>query len=327
MGVINDWQPLGSPVITWSDEEQTAASGQTVYTLTQGVYTVGANMMEVYLNGLAQPKSYFTETDERTITLAAAPEAGTKVRFRYAQIFAAENAVSPAQLEAVVTEVNELKKSVSDGKTAVAGAITDKGIITSAADTFATMADNIGQISTLATETADATATAAQILSGKRAYVKGSPVVGTMPNNGGPSTAISNGSLKAGYTTGGDIANLAAVNIKQGINIGGIVGTCKPLQIATGTVYSDYSTFSKTINVGYRPTIVIAYSHAKSDGETGDRGVGTAIDGVVKIGTNLYGSESPLRSGYPMITIKDTGFSITTRGATDYTFSYIALKY
>ena len=72
---------------------------------------------------------------------------------------------------------------------------------------------------------------------------------------------------------------------------------------------------------------VIAYSHAKSDGETGDRGVGTAIDGVVKIGTNLYGSTNPLKSGYPKITIKDTGFEITIEGATGYTFSYIALKY
>lgn len=134
-------------------------------------------------------------------------------------------------------ELSELKKSVSDGKTAVAGAITDKGIITSAADTFATMADNIGQISTLATETADATATAAQILSGKRAYVKGSPVVGTMPNNGGPSAAISSGSLRAGYTTGGSITNLLASNIKKGVVIGGIVGqlsenTVKLSQIA-----------------------------------------------------------------------------------------------
>lgn len=121
-------------------------------------------------------------------------------------------------------ELSELKKSVSDGKKSVAEAITDKGIITATDAVFATMADNIGQISTLATETADATATAAQILSGKRAYVKGSPVVGTMPNNGGVSAAISNGSLKAGYTTGGDIANLAAGNVKKGVNIGGIVG-------------------------------------------------------------------------------------------------------
>ncbi len=130
-------------------------------------------------------------------------------------------------MQAVEAEVENLKKSVSDGKTAVADAITNKGIITATNAAFATMADNISQISTLATETADATATAAQILSGKRAYVKGSPVVGTMPNNGGPSTAISSGSLKAGYTTGGDIANLVAGNIKQGVNIAGVQGTLK----------------------------------------------------------------------------------------------------
>ncbi len=55
-------------------------------------------------------------------------------------------------------ELSELKKSVSDGKKSVAEAITDKGIITATDAAFATMADNIGQISTLATETADATA-------------------------------------------------------------------------------------------------------------------------------------------------------------------------
>ena len=114
-------------------------------------------------------------------------------------------------------ELNELKKSVSDGKTAVAGAITDKGITTATDATFATMADNISQISTLAVDTAYATATAAQILSCKRAYVKGAPVVGTMPNNGGVSAAISSGSLKAGYTTGGSITNLLASNVKKGV--------------------------------------------------------------------------------------------------------------
>ena len=128
-------------------------------------------------------------------------------------------------MQVVKTEVASLKKSVSDGKTAVAGAITDKGITTATDAAFATMADNISHISTLATETADATATAAQILSGKRAYVKGSPVVGTMPNNGGVSAAISSGSLKAGYTTGGTITNLTSGNIKKGVNIGGVVGS------------------------------------------------------------------------------------------------------
>ena len=133
-------------------------------------------------------------------------------------------AAPEASLQAVETEVASLKKSVSDGKTLVAGAITDKGITTATDAAFATMADNISQISTLAVDTADATATAAQILTGKRAYVKGAPVVGTMPNNGGVSAAISSGSLKAGYTTGGAIANLVASNVKKGVNIGGVVG-------------------------------------------------------------------------------------------------------
>ena len=120
-------------------------------------------------------------------------------------------AAPEASLQAVEAEVASLKKSVSDGKTLVAGAITGKGITTATDAAFATMADNINQISTLAADTADATATAAQILAGAKAYVKGSPVVGTMPNNGGPSTAIAAGSLKAGYTTGGIIDSLSGI--------------------------------------------------------------------------------------------------------------------
>ena len=45
-------------------------------------------------------------------------------------------------------ETNKLKKSVSDGKTLVATAITDKGVETAADATFAVMAENIGQIET-----------------------------------------------------------------------------------------------------------------------------------------------------------------------------------
>lgn len=45
-------------------------------------------------------------------------------------------------------EVEDLKKSVSDGKTLVADAITEKGIDTAADATFATMAENIWQIGT-----------------------------------------------------------------------------------------------------------------------------------------------------------------------------------
>lgn len=45
-------------------------------------------------------------------------------------------------------EVNALKKSVSDGKAAVADAITVKGVTTAADATFAVMAENVGKIET-----------------------------------------------------------------------------------------------------------------------------------------------------------------------------------
>lgn len=42
--------------------------------------------------------------------------------------------------------IDELFTSVSNGKELVANAITDKGVVTSSTDTFATMAENIGNI-------------------------------------------------------------------------------------------------------------------------------------------------------------------------------------
>ena len=48
-----------------------------------------------------------------------------------------------------LTDISEeLKKSVSDGKSKVASAITDKGVATEATDTFDVMAENVGKIQT-----------------------------------------------------------------------------------------------------------------------------------------------------------------------------------
>lgn len=51
-------------------------------------------------------------------------------------------------IKTISDEVAEVKKSVSDGKSKVANAITDKGVATEATDTFDTMAENIGKIQT-----------------------------------------------------------------------------------------------------------------------------------------------------------------------------------
>ena len=57
-----------------------------------------------------------------------------------------ENKVISSKLEELDTELIDIKKSVSDGKSKVASAITEKGVSTEATDTFDVMAENIGQI-------------------------------------------------------------------------------------------------------------------------------------------------------------------------------------
>ena len=54
----------------------------------------------------------------------------------------------PVGSYATTAQLNEVKTSVSNGKSAVASAITDKGVSTSATASFSTMANNIRKIST-----------------------------------------------------------------------------------------------------------------------------------------------------------------------------------
>lgn len=56
--------------------------------------------------------------------------------------------VNVTQPKSFVDFATQIKKSVSDGKSKVASAITDKGVATEATDTFDTMAENVGKIQT-----------------------------------------------------------------------------------------------------------------------------------------------------------------------------------
>lgn len=92
-------------------------------------------------------------------------------------------------------------------------------------------------VQTLATMTASGDATAAQILSGKKAYVDGSLITGSMTDRGAqtktitPSASAQSYTILAGYHNGSGkvsvpaVSNLTAANIKKGVVVGGVTGT------------------------------------------------------------------------------------------------------
>lgn len=91
--------------------------------------------------------------------------------------------------------------------------------------------------STFDADTSDATATAAEILSTKTAYVNGNKVTGSMPNRGAATGTISTKeqqyTIAQGYHDGSgkvsisstEQAKIIAANIRQGVTILGVEGT------------------------------------------------------------------------------------------------------
>lgn len=123
-------------------------------------------------------------------------------------------------------------------------------------------------------DSTDATATAAEILSGQTAYARGSKIPGTMKNNGAVTETITDKNfvytVPIGYHDGSGTVQLDATekaklvpgNIKKGVNILGTEGDCEPssdvtAQAKTATPSTVKQTILPDNGIDYLSQVVI----------------------------------------------------------------------
>lgn len=247
----------------------------------------------------------------------------------------AATAISATGGTNVQAEIDGLKSSVSNGKDAVAAAITDMNQSASGSDTFAQHAAKIRDISK------DANATTAQVLLNRTFYQGGAKRTGTMPDRSGDTAAVSSAvsgttlRLRAseGYRDGTNDyvtitdGDFVAGNIRDGVNLFGKFGTMvEGKKYATGVARSSGTEgnprFPVTVTgLDFLPRIVMLYSPTSGSGgewTIANTDVSDSNHQVLTvIGTSV--NRYPINTGY--ISMIQGSFSLPGRyGNTDYTY-------
>lgn len=182
-----------------------------------------------------------------------------------------------------------------------------------------------GKTEVVDTTEATSPATAASLLSGKKAFVNGVAVTGTVPAGANVTGAAGNlvmtipdGLYSGSKTTTANDADLVASNIKNGIDLFGVLGTYNPLiatgtatvaQVLSGQTFSNSSSSGLTGTMTNNGAVTLTPSTTPQTIAAGyHNGSGTVVGDAdlvatnIRSGVNLFGV-----SGEPNVVNTSTG--------------------